>query len=83
MTLHMCPACGATSIAWSVDEEQQPWTQWWCRACGYTADEDQQREEICPSCRQKSRLLVRDPNGFHRWCANCGAFEATEESFGQ
>jgi DNA-directed RNA polymerase subunit RPC12/RpoP len=83
MSLQVCPACGERAITWSVDEDEQPWTRWWCGRCGYKADEDEQQEEVCPHCGQKARLLLRDSNGFHRWCANCGLFEATEESFGR
>lgn len=83
MALQVCPSCGVKHITWAIDDEASPWTHWRCRNCGYFAEEDETRESDCPQCAaKKSSILLRDSDGFHRWCSACGYFERTAETFG-
>ncbi len=82
MACQVCPKCRVKHITWSIDEDASPWTKWYCGNCGYFAEEDESRESDCPHCAStRSWLLVKDIDGFHRWCCICGAFENTTESF--
>ena len=82
MSLQVCPKCGVKHITWSIDPEESPLTEWRCGSCGYEAQEDETRERDCPRCATKrSSVLVKDSDGFHRWCSACGFFECTAESF--
>jgi transcription elongation factor Elf1 len=82
MSLQVCPRCGVKRATWSTDEEESPWTRWYCNNCGYFAEEDETQKADCPRCAAKrSCILLRDSDGFHRWCSVCGRFESTGESF--
>lgn len=82
MSQQICPECGQKKITWSIDEEVSPFTLWFCWACKYSAEEDEKREGDCPRCGSKWCSLVKDEDGFHRWCTTCGLFESTTETFG-
>jgi hypothetical protein len=82
MAIQICPKCGVKAITWSIDEEASPLTNWGCRGCGHVAEEDESRAVNCPRCSaEKMFALVKDCDGFHRWCCSCGSFENTLETF--
>jgi|GEM_PF-1646891 len=86
MAYGICPSCKLKRIAYSSpDPEEFPWTQWRCGHCGYLAEEDERQERGCPHCRSTTfgSLLIKDRQGFHRWCCACGSFEDTLDSFGR
>ena len=82
MSLQVCPKCGVRQITWWIDDEESPRTQWLCSECGYKAEEDESMSKDCSRCHdQKSSLLVRDEQGYHRWCKACGFFAETDDTF--
>ena len=63
-------------------EEESPFTQWSCGNCGYGAEEDEAQASECPRCSSpKMSALLKDSDGFHRWCCVCGSFQSTKEAF--
>ena len=82
MSLQICPKCGVMAITWFLDEDVSPFTLWTCSSCGYTIEEDEKRKYDCLRCASaKGCLLVKDKEGFYRWCSACGLFESTTETF--
>lgn len=82
MALQICPKCGAKATTWSFDYEESPWTEWRCRRCGHRMEEDETQDGDCPGCgSERSCILVRDTEGYYRWCCRCGLFVPTKERF--
>jgi hypothetical protein len=82
MALQICPKCRVKATTWSIDEEESPWTEWWCRHCKDVMEEDEAQNGDCPQCgSERSCHLVRDKEGFHRWCCRCGLFVPTTDRF--
>lgn len=82
MSLQICPNCKTKNITWSIDEEESSLTLWRCDSCGYEAYEDETRIIDCPACgTEKMNMLIKDAEGFHRWCCLCNLFEETDERF--
>ena len=82
MSLQVCPHCEKLAFTWFVDEERSKFTFWVCNECGYEPEEDESREMVCQHCGQlHGSSLLRDKEGFHRWCCRCHRFEPTHETF--
>ena len=82
MTAQVCPTCCAQHMTWSLDEEVSPYTQWYCGACGYYAEEDEAKEADCSRCgAARSMLLLKDNEAVRKWCSSCGMFELSNEAF--
>ena len=80
MAWQFCPKCQTESITW-YRVEGHVLTQWYCDNCEYTAEEDESQQRDCPHCKAKeSFLLLKDADGFHRWCCKCRRFEPSNET---
>ena len=65
---------------WSVENDSS--LTWHCMTYKYVAEEKENRATECPFCGfPRHYLLLKDADGFHRWCIGCRRLENTEERF--
>jgi ssDNA-binding Zn-finger/Zn-ribbon topoisomerase 1 len=82
MTTQICPKCGKNGMTWYIDHEVSRFTLWRCALCSYHAEENEDGMVDCPRCdTEKACLLIKDHEGFHRWCHRCGLFDSTDQTF--
>jgi len=71
MSAIVCPQCHEVGLTWYMGEEEPPLTQWWCAVCGYTAQEDERQEGVCPQCSSNSLSVLQDAEHTYSYCMIC------------
>jgi len=71
MAIQICPKCRNESFLWSMYDDLDIITQWYCHKCNYMAFEDERDERVCSVCENKTESFLKDENLGYWWCFTC------------
>ena len=66
-----CPNCKENAFTWYIDEEESPFTIWYCRICKYVAYEDETTVRNCSTCDTRTETELKDDLKKYWWCSRC------------
>ena len=71
MVTQLCPKCKQDAFTWYVSEVLPNITVWSCNACPLQIFEDDNEEEICDNCNEKTKTFLQSQEEQFNWCSNC------------
>jgi len=71
MVTQQCPKCKQNAFTWYVSEVLSNITVWSCNACPLQIFEDENEEEFCENCNEKTKTFLQSQEEQFNWCSHC------------